>query len=165
MKPLFTLLQKNDVVQNYKKKKKCKTSENLGKNYNNNEGIIWNESLQTILNSVIDYLKSPEIIAYPDFEEPFFINCDASGDGLGAVLYQKQNDVNRVISYASRTLTDAEKNYHLHSGKLEFLALKWALTEKFGDYVKYGSPSVVYTDNNPLTYVLTTAKLNAVCLR
>ena len=95
----------------------------------------------------------------------FFINCDASSDGLGAVLYQKQNDVNRVISYASRTLMDADKNYHLHSGKPEFLALKWALTEKFGDYLKYGAPFVVYTDNNPLTYVLTTAKLNAVGLR
>ena len=117
------------------------------------------------MNRVIDYLKSPEIIAYPDFEKPFFVNCDASGDGLGAVLYQKQNDINRVISYASRTLTDAEKNYHLHSGKLEFLALKWALTEKFGDYLKYGAPFVVFTDNNPLTYILTTAKLNAVGLR
>ena len=133
MKPLYTLLQKNDAVQNYKKRKKCKTSEILGKNYNKNECIIWNACLQNIMNSVTDYLKSPEIIAHPDFEKPFFVNCDASGDGLGTVLYQKQNDVNQVISYASRTLTGAEKNYHLHSSKLEFLALKWALTEKFGD--------------------------------
>ena len=44
------------------------------------------------------------------------------------------------------------------------MALKWALTEKFGDYVKYGTPFVVNTDNNPLTNVLTTAKLNAVVL-
>ena len=55
-----------------------------------------------------------------------------------------------------------KKNYHLHSGKLEFLALKWAVTERFADYLRYGPPFTVYTDNNPLTYILTTAKLNAV---
>ena len=45
------------------------------------------------------------------------------------------------------------------------MALKWAITERFADYLKYGPPFVVYTDNNPLTYVLTSAKLNAVGMR
>ena len=57
----------------------------------------------------------------------FVVHTDASQDGLGAVFYQKQSDVMRVIAYASRTLTLAKKKY-LHSGKLEFLALKWAVT-------------------------------------
>ena len=81
------------------------------------------------------------------------------------MLYQTQDGVDRVISYASRTLNEAEKNYHMHSGKLEFLGLKWAVTERFADYLRYGPPFVVYTDNNPLTYILTTAKLNAVGMR
>ena len=55
----------------------------------------------------------------------------------------------------------AEKNYYLHSGKLEFLALKWAITEHFRDYLYYAPSFVVYTDNNPLTYVTSSAKLNA----
>ena len=60
--------------------------------------------------------------------------------------------------------TQAEKNYHLHAGKLEFLALQWAVPEQFRDYL-YCAPSfTVYTDNNPLTYVLSTAKLNATGL-
>lgn len=71
----------------------------------------------------------------------------------------------RVIGYGSRTLTSAEKNYHLHSGKLEFLALKWAVCEQFRDYLYYAPSFTVYTDNNPLTYVLSTAKLNATGLR
>ena len=75
------------------------------------------------------------------------MTCDASDKGLGAVLYQKQNGVNRVISFASRTLTDAERQYH--SGKLEFLALKWSVTERFSDFLKYGPPFTIYTDNNP----------------
>jgi hypothetical protein len=53
----------------------------------------------------------------------------------------------------------------MHSGKLEFLALKWAVSEQFRDYLYYAPRFVVYTDNNPLTYVLTTAKLNATGMR
>ncbi|KAK7878976.1 hypothetical protein WMY93_034190 [Mugilogobius chulae] len=86
-------------------------------------------------------------------------------EGLGAVLYQRQQGKLRVIAYGSRTLTAPEKNYHLHSGKLEFLALKWAICERFRDYLYYSPPFLVYTDNNPLTYVLTTAKLNATTHR
>ena len=44
--------------------------------------------------------------------------------------------------------------------KLEFLALKWAITDKFHEYL-YGAEFQVFTDNNPLTYILTTAKLDA----
>ena len=50
-------------------------------------------------------------------------------------------------------------NYPVH--KLEFLALKWALTDQFHEYLYGGNTFEVYTDNNPLTYVLSTAKLDA----
>lgn len=59
-------------------------------------------------------------------------------------------------------MTTTERNYRLHSGKLEFLALKWAVCKKFRDYLFYAPHFTVYTDNNPLTYVMSTAKLNAV---
>ena len=81
------------------------------------------------------------------------------------MLCQNQDGKVKFISYASRTLTPAEKNYHLHSGKLKFLALKWAITDTFRDYLLYSSPFDVYTENNSLTYVLTTTKLNATGLR
>ena len=55
-------------------------------------------------------------------------------------------------------MSKAEKNYPAH--KLEFLALKWAVTEKFHEYL-YGNKFSVVTDNNPLTYVLKNAKVNA----
>ena len=55
----------------------------------------------------------------------------------------------------------AKKNYYLHSEKLEFLALKWAITEHFRDYLYYAPSFVVYTDNKPLTYVTSSAKSNA----
>ena len=86
------------------------------------------------------------------------LHTDASELGLGAMLYQEQDNEKRVISYASRTLSSSERNYPAH--KLEFLALKWAVTDQFHEYL-YGGKFEVYTDNNPLTYILTTAKLDA----
>ena len=73
-------------------------------------------------------------------------------------MYQFGNDgKKRVITYASQSLSHSEKNYPAH--KLEFFALKWAVTNRFHKYL-YGGEFEVYTDKNPLTYVLTTEKLN-----
>uniref|UniRef100_A0A8C5E4S7 Gypsy retrotransposon integrase-like protein 1 n=1 Tax=Gouania willdenowi TaxID=441366 RepID=A0A8C5E4S7_GOUWI len=126
---------------------------------------MWSEKHQQVLCQLLDFLSQPPVLGYPDFEQQFILHCDASQDGLGAVLYQRQQGKLVVIAYGSRTLTAPEKNYHLHSGKLEFLAMKWAICERFRDYLYYSPPFVVYTDNNPLTYVLTTAKLNATTHR
>lgn len=54
----------------------------------------------------------------------YLLHTDVSNDGLGAVLYQQRDNKLRVIGYGSRTLTPAERNYHLYSGKLKFLALR-----------------------------------------
>ena len=63
-----------------------------------------------------------------------------------------------MIAYASRSLAGSEKNYTVH--KLEFLALKWAITSKFHQYL-YGKKFTVFTDHNPLVYVTSTARLDA----
>ena len=100
------------------------------------------------------------VLDYANYQKPFKLHTDASENGLGAVLYQKQDDdTEHVIAYASRTLSKSERNYDTH--KLEFLALKWSITERFHEYL-YGGHFEVYTDNNPLTYILTTAKLDAI---
>ena len=122
----------------------------------------WGEEQQNAREQLIEILTSPPILAYADYKLPFFVNIDASGDGLGAVLYQNQNGIDRVIAYASRTLRAAEKLYPAH--KREFLALKWAVTDKFHDYL-YGNTFEVRTDNNPLTYVLGKARLDATSQR
>ena len=74
------------------------------------------------------------------------------------MLYQVQEGHRRVIAYASQSLSRSERKYPVH--KLEFLALKWAIRDKFHEYL-YGLEFQVYTDNNPLTYVLTMAELHA----
>ena len=156
-KPIYDLVktQKTD-----KKGKSIRTGKQGG-----NQLVLWTSTHQSVLEKLIKCLESAPVMACPDPRHPYVPHTDASERGLGAVLYQEQDKVLRIIGYGSRTLTPAEKNYHLHSGKLEFLALKWAICEQFRDYL-YHSPSfVVYTDNNSLTYVLSSAKLNATGLR
>lgn len=118
----------------------------------------WGSEEEKAFEQLKQHLAQPPILGFPNYQEPFELHVDASHHGLGAVLYQKQGKYNRVISYASRSLSRSEKNYPAH--KLEFLALKWAVTEKFSDYL-YGRKTTVFTDNNPLTYILTTAKLDS----
>ena len=99
------------------------------------------------------------ILVYTNFSKLFKLHTDASGMGLGAVLYQTREDgTDAVIANASRSLSKAESHYLAH--QLEFLALKWAVVEKFHKYL-YGSSFDVHMDNNLLTYVLTTVKLDA----
>ncbi|XP_072562274.1 uncharacterized protein [Paramormyrops kingsleyae] len=100
------------------------------------------------------------ILAYANFQLPFKLYTDASLNGLGAVLSQVQDGKERVIAYASRSLHRSERgNPNVSSFKLELLALKWAITEKFKDYL-WGAQVIVFTDNNPLVH-LETAKLGA----
>ncbi len=102
-----------------------------------------------LTNSNLVFLLTP-ILGFADYSLPFELHIDASGLGLGAILYQFQKGHKRVISYASRGISKSEKLYPAH--KLEFLCLKWAVTEKYNDYL-YGNKFTVLTDNNPLTYV------------
>ena len=121
--------------------------------------IEWTDAADVAFENLKTMCVSTPILAYPNYQLPFTLHTDSSTDGLGAVLYQKQDGKLRVIAYASRSVSKAEANYPAH--KLEFLALKWAVCEKFHEYLYGSKPFEVFTDNNPLTYVLTSAKLDA----
>ena len=91
---------------------------------------------------------------FANYTKDFLLKMDTSREGLGAVLSQKQVDGQfHLVAYGSWALTAHEKNYH--STKLEFLALKWAVTEHFKEYLLY-QPFLIKTDNNLLTYIMTT---------
>ena len=84
--------------------------------------VEWSDEAERAFQTLIDKCTQAPILAYADFSLPFELDIDASGIGLGAVLYQTQEGKKRVIAYASRTLSQSEARYPAH--KLEFLALK-----------------------------------------
>ncbi len=118
----------------------------------------WDDECQVAFDAIIQKLITAPVLGFADWKLPYILHTDASINGLGAALYQVQDGKTRVIAYASRGLSKSEKNYPVH--KLEYLALKWAVCEKFHDFL-YGTKFTVLTDNNPLVYVLTTARLDA----
>ena len=93
-------------------------------------------------------------MAYPDYSKPFILETDASLKGLGTVLSQKGDDNEvRVIAYASQSLRPSEKSMQDYSSaKIELMALKWSVCDKFKDYLLV-SKFTVFTDNNPLCYI------------
>ena len=78
------------------------------------------------------------------------LSTDASLDGIGAVLSQIQEgeDRARPITFASKSLSQSQRNYAAHW--LKFLALKWSVSDKFSHWLK-GHEFTVWTDNNRLT--------------
>ena len=124
---------------------------------------LFQEALEAFDHLKAACLQAP-ILAFPDFDKPFFLETDASRKGLGAVLSQKQADGwYHPITYASCVMNETEQRYH--SNKQQFLTLKWAVTEQFHEYLSpYGknrNEFVVRTNNNPLTYIFSSANLDA----
>lgn len=122
----------------------------------------WTSACQAAFETIKDKLSSAPVLAFANPQKPYLLHTVASSTGLGAVLYQEQEGLKRVIAYASRGLSRSEARYPAH--KLEFLALKWAVTEMFNEYL-YGTDFTIMTDSNPLTYLLTSAKLDAASYR
>ena len=118
--------------------------------------FVWSKECQEGFDAHKQALTTAPVLAYPDYTQPFILETDASLKGLGAVLSQKGKDVVvRVIAYASQSLQPSERSIRDYSSaKIELMALKWSVCEKFKDYL-LGSKFTVFTDNNPLVYVKT----------
>ena len=125
--------------------------------------IEWKTEQQEALNILIELATSQPLLGYPDYSRPFYLNIDASGTGLGCMLYQKYDETYKVIAYGSRTLRPAERNYH--STKLEFLGLYWSVTKHFKNYLAYANEVHIYTDNNPLSFIMQISKPNVTIQR
>ena len=91
-------------------------------------------------------LSSAETLGYFDKDAKTLIIADASPVGLGAILIQEQQGRKRVISYASKSLSDVERRYS--QTEKEALAVVWAC-ERFHVYL-YGIEFELYTDHKPL---------------
>ena len=89
--------------------------------------FVWDEVAQGAMNKLKEALITSPVLAYPQQDEQYILDTDASDYGIGAVLSQVQDGVKKVIAYASRKLSRREQNYAAY--RKEMLALVY--------YVKY----------------------------
>ena len=83
-----------------------------------------------------DKIQSVPVLVFHDFDIPFLLETDTYKEGLGVVLSQKQDDGHYYpVAFRSHSLMPSERNYH--SSKIEFLALKWSVTEHFKEHFVY----------------------------
>ncbi|KAG1959418.1 hypothetical protein F2P79_007150 [Pimephales promelas] len=129
----------NDLTRGYLPVRKARNKASPPAQYQSPKqpfGERWSSSCQVAFTTLIDKLTTAPVLGFADPSQPYILHTDASTTGLGAALYQEQEGKLRVVAYASRGLSQSESRYPAH--KLEFLALKWSVTEKFQDYL-YGA--------------------------
>ena len=153
-KPLF------DLLAGQKQKRKGRPCTKRPAPYRKLTPDDWMPDHQKAFEGLKTALLTSVVLAHPDFTRPFVLCTDASLDGLGAVLsqVQKGDTVARPVAFASKSLSRAQKRYPAH--RLEFLALKWSVCDKFSHWLK-GHTFTVWTDNNPLTHIMTKPRLDA----
>ena len=120
-----------------------------------NKAIGWDGESEEAFRKLKEICTSTPILSYANFLKPYKLHTDVCTLRLGAILYQNQDEADHDIGYASQFLSKTNHKYLAH--KLEFLALKWAIMEQFHNYL-YSNNLVIYTDNNPFSYILTSTK-------
>lgn len=110
----------------------------------------WTPDCENSFCSLKGALTSPPILGYPSEPETFILDTDASGQGIGAVLSQEQDGIERVIAFFSRALTRTERQYCVT--RRELLAIVKAV-KHFHHYL-YGRRFVVRTDHGSLRWLL-----------
>ena len=108
--------------------------------------IKWDQECQEAFDKPKESCTNTPILAYANFGKPFKLHTDASVLGLGAILYQEQDGAEKVISYASRSLSNSESNTPISPQLDPILSLKRAIMDQFHEYL-YGNTFDVYTDN------------------
>lgn len=109
----------------------------------------WTETCQNSFDTMKKALTSCPVLGYPTSDDKFVIDCDASNDGMGAVLSQIQNGVEKVICYFSKAFTRQERRYCVT--RRELLAVV-ASIRHFHHYL-YGQKFLVRSDHASLKWL------------
>ncbi|GKB28217.1 putative reverse transcriptase domain-containing protein [Tanacetum coccineum] len=117
-----------------------------------NKKYIWGKDQESAFQILKQKLCEAPILALPEGNDDFVVYCDASHQGLGAVLMQRE----KVIAYASRQLKPNEENYTTHD--LELGAVVFAL--KIWRHYLYGTKCTVFTDHKSLQHILNQKELS-----
>ena len=112
--------------------------------------FVWSDDCQEAFDELKARLQSAPVLSYPIPEGDFILDTDASGEGIGGVLSQIQDGEERVLAYASRKLSKAERNYCVT--RRELLAVVVYL-KNFRQYL-YGRKVTLRTDHAALRWLL-----------
>ena len=124
--------------------------------------FTWGPDQQQAFDHLKTLITTPPVLAYPDYDQPFYLYTDASKVGLGAALMQYDARAKlQPIAYASRTLNKAETNYSVTH--LEALAVVWAL-KHFRDII-HGYEIRVRTDHAAVVELFKTKSLTGKLAR
>ena len=122
----------------------------------------WSDACEKAWTLLKAILCNPPILKVPDFSKDFKLAIDASGLGIGAVLFQTDdNDVFHPVSYFSKKLNKTQKNY----STIEKEALALILSVQHYSVYLECSATTVYTDHNPLTFIHKFKTHNAKLMR
>jgi predicted aspartyl protease len=113
------------------------------------QSFLWDDRCQVAFQQLKQALTVAPVLAMPLDGEPYILDTDDSNHGIGAVLSQVQNGMERPIAYASRTYNRPEKNYCVT--RKELLAVVYFL-KRFQQYL-LGRPFVVRTDHAALQWL------------
>jgi transposase InsO family protein len=127
----------------------CNKSQPLQQLLKGDATFVWKEDQQRSFDVLKHALTSDPVLGLYDENAETELHTDASGYGLGAVLVQMQKGNEKVIAYASRVLSKAEKNYS--TTEKECLAAVWGIT-KFRPYL-FGRPFNIVTDHHSLCWL------------
>lgn len=116
------------------------------------DNFKWNKETDAAFQKLKEAMTTAPILALPNFDQPFTLETDASGKGLGAVLMQNQ----RHIAYMSKTLSI--KNQALSIYEREFLDVIVAVL-KWRNYLQ-GHKFIIKTDQQALRYLLDQKSMN-----
>lgn len=111
--------------------------------------VTWTAACQKAFDGLKQALVTDPVLRLPDPSKTFILRTDASDQGLGAVLLQEGPDGQEPVSFASKKLAAAEKNYS--TIEKECYAIVWAV-RKFEPHL-FGRKFRVVTDHQPLQYL------------
>ena len=109
----------------------------------------WGQEQQNAFEALKKSLEKSETLSYFDKTAKTKVITDASPVGVGAVLVQEKDGIDRAVYYASRSLTDVERRYS--QTEKEALVIVWAC-ERLNVYL-YGIDFELLTDHKPLEYI------------
>lgn len=126
-----------------------------------NANFVWGKEQEEAFKFLKLKLTEDPVLKLIDIRKEFFMQTDASGVGIGAVLMQQHGNRQYPVWYASRKLNQAEQRYSVI--ERELLAIVWGI-QKFSLYL-YGKRFTLDTDHEPLSYLTTSQPKNHRLLR